>query len=72
MTWLALKLSHKWHDFWKKSYGRIVCVCVCGFFLNFIYKQSETVLIQRSIEFDFIQTAQTSPCKVSAILITLQ
>ena len=54
--------------FGKKGMEKL-CVCVC--FYIYIHKQSETVLIQRSIEFDFIQTAQTSPCKVSAILITL-
>jgi len=41
------------------------------FFLNFIYKLSETVLIQGSCEFDVTKTAQTSLCKVPAILITL-
>jgi len=40
-------------------------------FFNFIYSLSKT-FIQRSFEFDFIKTAQTSSCKVSAIFITLQ
>jgi len=37
----------------------------------FFYKLSETVLIEGSCEIDFTKTAQTSSCKVPAILVTL-
>ena len=39
-TWLALKLYHKWHDFWKKRYGRIVCVCVYVVFFKILSTNS--------------------------------
>ena len=59
VTWLALKLSHKGHNFWKK----VQKTCAL-FFIIFIYNLSKTILFQRSFEFDFIKTAHTSSCKV--------
>ena len=47
VTCLALKLSHKWHDFWKKALKKK--------FFYFIYKLSETVLTVRRFEQDIIK-----------------
>jgi hypothetical protein len=51
----------------KKKDMEKICVC----FFHLIYKLSETVLILKPFEQDITKTAQTSPCKLPAILITL-
>ena len=58
-----LTLSHKWHDFWKKSYG------MYNLFWFSLQLLSKTFLILRRIQQDIVINVKLSLCKVPIILV---